>query len=60
MAVMRRLWAEEVVDYAGKWHRIDRANILPRPGRQIPVWFGGHVPQTLERIIMKTKVANKR
>lgn len=39
--VMRQLWREEVVDYRGRWHRIDRANILPRPGRQVPVWFGG-------------------
>ncbi|MGE5597567.1 MAG: LLM class F420-dependent oxidoreductase [Hyphomicrobiales bacterium] len=39
--VLRRLWNEEVVDYTGRWHRIDRANILPRPQNQIPIWLGG-------------------
>ncbi len=48
--VLRRLWAEEVVDYRGKWHRIDRAGINPRPGRAIPVWFGGRHPAMLKRM----------
>ncbi|MCC7366022.1 MAG: LLM class F420-dependent oxidoreductase [Dehalococcoidia bacterium] len=39
--VLRRLWAEDVVDFTGTYHRIDRANILPRPTRPIPIWFGG-------------------
>lgn len=39
--LMRRLWAEPVVDFAGRWDRVDRAGILPRPTRPIPVWFGG-------------------
>ena len=39
--LMRRLWAEPVVDYTGGWHRVDRAGLKPLPGRQIPVWFGG-------------------
>jgi probable F420-dependent oxidoreductase len=47
--VMRRLWAEPVVDFTGRWHRIDRAGILPLPGRRIPVWFGGWTPPAHER-----------
>lgn len=47
--VMRRLWAEPVVDYTGKWHRIDRAGINPLPGRQIPIWFGGGDERVLDR-----------
>jgi probable F420-dependent oxidoreductase len=47
--LMRRLWAEPVLDYAGKWHRIDRAGLLPRPGRQIPIWFGGLDDRALRR-----------
>ena len=39
--VMRRLWTEHVLDYRGKYHRIDRAGILPRPTRPIPIWLGG-------------------
>ena len=47
--VMRRLWSEPVVDFTGKWHRIDRAGILPLPARQIPVWFGGWSTPAYER-----------
>jgi probable F420-dependent oxidoreductase len=39
--LLRRLWAEPIVDYTGKWHRIDRAGILPMPKRQVPIWMGG-------------------
>ena len=37
--------------FKGKWHTIEDAGINPLPvNRRIPVWFGGHVDQTLERI----------
>lgn len=39
--VLRRLWTEPIVEYTGKYHRIDRAGVLPLPGRQIPIWMGG-------------------
>ncbi|RAI58786.1 LLM class F420-dependent oxidoreductase [Roseicella frigidaeris] len=49
--VMQRLWAAPHVDFTGRWHRIEDAGINPLPvHRRIPVWFGGHVEQTLERI----------
>ncbi len=49
--VMQRLWAEPHVTFEGRWHRIEDAGINPMPvNRRIPVWFGGHVEQTLERI----------
>jgi probable F420-dependent oxidoreductase len=49
--VMQRLWAEPHVTFKGKWHTIEDAGINPMPvNRRVPVWFGGHVPQTLERI----------
>ncbi|MET0852041.1 MAG: LLM class F420-dependent oxidoreductase [Candidatus Rokuibacteriota bacterium] len=39
--VMRALWTQEVVDFAGKWHRISHAGLNPMPvQRPIPVWFG--------------------
>ena len=42
IAVMRALWTEEVVDFKGRWHRVDRAGINPLPiQRPIPVWMGG-------------------
>ncbi len=49
--VMQKLWAEPHVSFKGKWHTIDDAGINPLPvHRRIPVWFGGNVDQTLERI----------
>lgn len=39
--VLRRLWTEESVEVSGSFHRIDRASILPRPTRPLPVWMGG-------------------
>ena len=39
--VLRRLWTEHVVDFRGRFHRIDRAGILPRPTGAIPIWLGG-------------------
>jgi probable F420-dependent oxidoreductase len=42
IAVLRALWSQEVVDFNGRWHRIDRAGLNPLPvQRPIPVWMGG-------------------
>jgi probable F420-dependent oxidoreductase len=42
IAVMRALWTQEVVDFKGRWHRIDRAGLDPLPvQRPIPIWMGG-------------------
>jgi probable F420-dependent oxidoreductase len=42
IAVLRALWTQEVVDFKGRWHRIDRAGINPPPiQRPIPIWMGG-------------------
>ena len=47
--LMRKLWSEDSLDFQGKYHRIDAASIKPRPGRPIPVWFGGSAPVVLDR-----------
>jgi probable F420-dependent oxidoreductase len=47
--LLRRLWSEPVVDFSGEFDRIDRAGILPRPHRQIPIWMGGFKDVALER-----------
>lgn len=41
VGVLRRLWNEPVVDFAGNHHRIDRAGLNPRLEQPIPIWFGG-------------------
>ena len=47
--LLRRLWNEETLTYAGKHHRVSAAGINPRPSQQIPIWFGGSAPALLKR-----------
>ncbi len=47
---MRALWADELVTYEGKWHRITDAGLNPLPvHRSIPIWIGGHADVVLRR-----------
>jgi probable F420-dependent oxidoreductase len=39
--LLRRYWTEDLVTFEGRFDRVDRGNILPRPNRQIPIWIGG-------------------
>jgi probable F420-dependent oxidoreductase len=50
--LLRRLWTEPVVDFAGEQHRVRHAGLAPLPvQRPIPVWIGGGAtPHTLRRI----------
>ena len=49
--VMRKLWANEVVSYTGRWHKITDAGLNPLPPRRrIPVWLGGMAPQVIDRV----------
>jgi probable F420-dependent oxidoreductase len=47
--LLRLLWAHRVVDYTGRYHRVDRAGIMPLPERQIPIWFGGQSEPAMRR-----------
>jgi probable F420-dependent oxidoreductase len=47
--VLRRLWAEPVISYDGKFHQIEEAGLNPLPGRRIPIWFGGGAEAVLRR-----------
>ena len=46
---LRRLWSEAVVSYQGGFDRVDRAGILPRPRRRIPIWCGGFIEAAYRR-----------
>lgn len=39
--LLRRLWAEPLVTYSGRFHELERCCINPRPTRQIPIYAGG-------------------
>jgi probable F420-dependent oxidoreductase len=47
--LLRRLWAEPLLDVDDGFHTITRAGINPRPGRQIPIWMGGMSDRVLRR-----------
>lgn len=48
--LLRRLWTEPLVNYAGQWDSILDAGINPLPFQQpIPIWFGGHAEVVLRR-----------
>ena len=48
--LIRRLWAEPLVDFKGAWHTIPDAGLNPLPVRRsIPIWFGGHHENVLRR-----------
>lgn len=51
IALMRRLWTEELVDFDGRDHTVHQAGICPLPvQRPIPVWMGGGVDAVLRRV----------
>ena len=41
ITLMRRLWAEPLVTFRGRFHDLERCCINPRPARTIPIWIGG-------------------
>ena len=47
--LLRRLWTEPLLSFEGRFDRIDRAAINPRPKRQIPIWLGGWSEPAYER-----------
>jgi len=50
IALLRALWTEEEVTFAGKWDTIDRAGIRPLPvQRPIPIWIGGYAEVAVRR-----------
>jgi probable F420-dependent oxidoreductase len=46
---LRRLWNEDAVSFQGQFDRIDRANLIPRPNRTIPIWCGGFTEPAYRR-----------
>jgi probable F420-dependent oxidoreductase len=47
--LLRKLWQEDTLTYAGKFHTVTAASINPRPAVPIPIWFGGAAPALLKR-----------
>jgi probable F420-dependent oxidoreductase len=39
--LLRRLFTEPVVDFSGRFDRVDRAALVPKPTAPVPIWLGG-------------------
>lgn len=53
ITVIRKLWTEELVTFQGRWHKLDRVGINPRPTRPIPIWIGGGFKEPLLRRVAR-------
>ena len=53
LQLMKRLWAEPRVTFAGKFFRLHDAPMEPKPRQRPhpPLWFGGHHPNALRRTV---------
>jgi probable F420-dependent oxidoreductase len=49
IALLRQLWSEPVVGFTGRFDRVDRASITPKPTRPVPIWLGGYGDAAYER-----------
>ncbi len=51
LEVMRRLWTEPVVDFAGKWVKFETCRLAPKPLQKphVPIIVGGYAEQALRR-----------
>jgi len=47
--LLRRLFTEPVVDFSGRFDRVDRASLVPKPARSIPIWLGGSSEPAFDR-----------
>jgi probable F420-dependent oxidoreductase len=50
LEIIRRLWTEDSVDFAGTWTTLRAASIAPRPVRRdLPMWIGGSSDAAIRR-----------
>jgi probable F420-dependent oxidoreductase len=50
LEIIRRLWAEDKVDFAGKHYQLIGATISPKPVQpDLPIWIGGSSPAAIRR-----------
>jgi probable F420-dependent oxidoreductase len=49
IGLLRRLFTEPVVDFSGRFDRVDRAALVPKPAHPIPIWLGGSTEPAYDR-----------
>lgn len=50
LTLLRRLLAEDQVDFRGKFFTVDGATIGPKPAKPLDIWLGGSAPAGLRRV----------
>jgi probable F420-dependent oxidoreductase len=53
LAMMKKVWTEEAVSFAGEFWQFEGVNVTPKPVQKPypPVWFGGRQPAALRRAV---------
>ena len=52
IALIRKLWKDEVIDFEGKFFRVSDALFLPKPvNGDIPIWIGGNGAPSIRRVM---------
>lgn len=41
LEVLRACFTRDPVDFEGRWHRLRKIRLLPKPAHPIPIWLGG-------------------
>jgi probable F420-dependent oxidoreductase len=49
IGLLRQLFTEPVVDFSGRFDRVDRVALVPQPARPIPIWLGGSSEKAYDR-----------
>jgi probable F420-dependent oxidoreductase len=52
LEIIRRLWTEDKVDFAGQHYRLSGASISPKPAQaELPMWIGGASEAAVRRTV---------
>ena len=49
ITLLRRLFTEPVVDFTGRFDRVDRAALVPKPAQPVQIWLGGFSEAAFDR-----------
>lgn len=50
IVLLRQLWTQDYVTFAGDYHTLENVGIFPKPSQQpIPIWIGGYADAVLKR-----------
>lgn len=51
--LLRACWADDPIDFQGKFHRVPGVRLLPKPAHEIPIWIGGGTERAYRRAVVR-------